>query len=301
MMGAAGLVPVMEIGGTHVTTALVAMAESVPLVVERHRAPLGADDDAAQIVDALVRAADKLHLPDAPAWGIAIPGPFDYEHGVGHFEHVGKFEHLNGFDLGSALREQLQPSPQQVHFLNDADAFGLGECAAGAGRHHDRAVCLTLGTGVGSAFIANGTPVNDGPTVPQDGSAHLLSVDGQPLEDTVSRRAIRRTYSQYTGEWLDVHEIAQRARLGDRVALGVLDNAMRALGEAIGPWVRSFDATVLVVGGSISKSWDILERPLRAGLMIAHPDLIRTELLAASIADDAPLVGAASSVLLPLE
>lgn len=295
-LAATGLVPVMEVGGTHVTAAVVGTTRSVPLVIEQHRVDIDADGTAEQLVDAFVAAASRLRLTDSLTWGVAMPGPFDYEAGIGRFEHVGKFESLNGFDLKQALLHAMVPRPRDVRFLNDADAFGLGECAAGAGRHHDRAVCLTLGTGVGSAFIADGTPVNSGPSVPPDGSAHLLVVDGAALEETVSRRAIRRAYHNYTGEWLDVHHIAQRGRQEDEFALAVLDNAMRALGEAIGPWLLSFEATVVVVGGSISKSWDILKRPLRTGLLRVDQQLARLELKLAEIPADAPLVGAAASV-----
>lgn len=297
MTAAARLVPVMEIGGTHVTTALVATAGSIPLVVERHRLDVRADDSADELVAVFATAAARLRVRESTNWGIAVPGPFDYEAGIGRFIDVSKFQSLNGFNLKQALMDALGPHPIDVGFLNDADAFGLGECAAGAGRHHERVVCLTLGTGVGSAFIAHGRFVNSGASVPVDGSAHLLSVDGGPLEDTVSRRAICARYHAYTGEWVDVHVIAQRGRLGDRVALAVLDNAMRALGQVIGPWVIDFGATAVVVGGSISRSWDLLERPLRVGLKMVDPSLARLEVKAAEIPDEAPLIGAAAFVL----
>ncbi|WP_309617175.1 ROK family protein [Salinibacterium sp.] len=292
-----GLVPVLEVGGTHVTAALVSLFGGTPIVLDHFRFELRSSGPADDIIGQLASAASRLEVKDSRAWGIAIPGPFDYAAGIGRFEEVGKFESLNGFDLRAALIATIHATPRSVSFVNDADAFGLGESAGGAARHYDRAVCLTLGTGVGSAFIASGVPINDGPTVPRDGSAHVLEWNARPLEEAVSRRAIRARYAELTDEDLDVHDIAQRARLGDEAAAVVLNDAMRALGFAIAPWIDSFAAEILVVGGSISKSWDILERPLRVGITSARPRLAQLALAPAALPNDAPLIGAALSIL----
>ncbi|MFF1570529.1 ROK family protein [Streptomyces sp. NPDC058293] len=53
-----------------------------------------------------------------------------------------------------------------MRFPHDADAFGIGEYAAGAAAGHERALCVTLGSGIGSAFIDHGEPVNEGGLVP---------------------------------------------------------------------------------------------------------------------------------------
>jgi glucokinase len=271
-------VPVLEIGGTHVTAALVADAT----VDTAARLPLPANGSATEILDGIAAAAALLAVPAGARWGVAVPGPFDYAAGIGLFHDVGKFDALYGVDVGAELSRRL-PAPA-LRFLNDADAFGVGEYVSGAAAGHPRAVCLTLGSGVGSAFLDRGVPVNDGPLVPPDGSAHLLLHEGRPLEETVSRRAIRAAYGT---DGPDVQVIAERARGGDAHAKSVLDNAFHALGTNIGPWVTTFGATVLVVGGSIAASWDLVEGPLRAGLRA------EVELRPASRPADAALLGAA--------
>jgi glucokinase len=147
-------------------------------------------------------------------------------------------------------------------------------------------VCLTLGSGVGSAFLDHGVPVNDGPLVPPEGSAYRLEHGGRPLEETVSRRGIRAAYGR---DAPDVKAIAELARSGDRHARAVLDNAFHALGTTMGPWLATFSATVLVVGGSIAASWDLVEGPLRSGVRASSAAELRTARRAA----DAPLLGAA--------
>ncbi|WP_432105334.1 ROK family protein [Streptomyces sp. bgisy091] len=292
------LTPVLEIGGTHVTAALVDTAEPA-LAHPAHRLALPAQGSADAILTGLAEAASRLTVADGAAWGVAVPGPFDYRRGVGLFEGVGKFDSLHGVDVGAELRTRLPVPPATLDFLNDADAFAIGEYAAGAARGHARAVCVTLGTGVGSAFLDHGVPVGSGPLVPPDGSAHLLAYGGKPLEDTVSRRGIRAAYTRAVaagpGPVPDVRDIAALARAGDRSARIVLDHAFRALGEALAPWLCAFEATVLVVGGSIAGSWDLVEAPLRVGLAegpdprLAHRLPLRTSRRPA----EAPLLGAA--------
>lgn len=256
------LIPVLEIGGTHVTAALV--DPDVAVVVRSHREHLDSAGNTAQILDSLSDIARRLGGGHR-CWAVAIPGPFDYEQGIGRYTRVDKFDSLADVDLRIALTARLAGRPEIV-FVNDADAFGIGEVLAGAGRGHRRAICLTLGTGIGSAFIADGAPLNDGPTVPPEGSVHLLQWNGADIEDTVSRRAIRRRFTDLTGERLDVHEIADRARQGDPAALQVFTYCFRALGGCIAPWVVSFEATALVLGGSIAGSFDLIHAPFHEGL-----------------------------------
>lgn len=278
-------VPVLEVGGSHVTAAMVSL--DGPTVLRQRRWHVEPDFPAADFMAVMLEGASWLGVPAGSRWGVAMPGPFDYQAGIGRFEGVGKFEALNGFDLRAALAEGLAARPEQIVFLNDADSFGLGECTIGAAKGFRRAICLTLGTGVGSAFVADGVPQFSGPGVPRDGEAHFIVWNGEELEETVSRRAIRRAYRNLSGTDLDVHQIAELARRGPGVAASVLEHAFQALGEAMSPYVRDFGAEVLVLGGSIAGSFDLIECPLRKGL--ARDVVLRV----AAAPDDAPLVGAA--------
>jgi glucokinase len=256
--------PALEVGGSHVSAALL---DGSLRVVSAAREPLRADGSAAEIVDTVLRTAAALSVGPSP-WGVAVPGPFDYARGIALFEGVGKFDALRGTNLGAALRAGLPGPPMSVTFLNDADAFMLGEWTTGAAVGHRRAAGITLGTGIGSAFLADGRLVADGPDVPPEGRADLLTWCGRPLEDIVSSRAIR---ARYPDPAADVAEIAVRARTGEEVARALLTETFTVLGRALAPWLRRFGATVLVVGGSIAASWDLVGPPLLAGLDGAVP------------------------------
>jgi glucokinase len=171
-----------------------------------------------------------------------------------------------------------------VRFVNDAEAFLLGEWWAGAARGHDRAVGITLGTGLGSAFLEHGRIVRAGAGVPHEGALYRLPFHGAPVEARISRGAL---LARYGGAGIEVAEIALRAREGEPRAREAFDALAHDLAAFLRPWLEAFAPSCLVVGGSIAHSWDLLEGGL---------DSLRDAVAALAPADridDAALLGAA--------
>jgi glucokinase len=291
-------VPVLEIGGTHVTAAIVDTDAWTVVAGTTARTALDAGGTAEEIVATVAHAAASLLPDDGLPWGVALPGPFDYARGVALYAGVDKFDALRGVDLGARLREALALQPGSIHFVNDAEAFAVGEWVAGAAKGHRRMIGVTLGTGIGSAFLADGGRHDHGPGVPPEGRLDLLEVAGRPLEDTVSRRAIRALYATLTGppveENLDVREIAARTSLGDSFARRAIDEPLQTLGRVLAPRAMEFTASIVVIGGSIAYAWDVIEPPLRSGMTEASPGWSGSFAVApAHCIEDAALVGAA--------
>ncbi len=278
---------VLEIGGTHVTAALVELYDEDANVPVSLRRPLDCHAGADEVLDTIADAARELGDYPGMHWGVAIPGPLDYELGIGRFENVGKFDALNGVDIGHALADRLTTSacPPAFSFVNDATAFAIGEWYAGAARGKDRVVCVTLGTGTGGAFLRAGVPVTSGDDVPPEGVLHLLQHEGDDLEDHVSRRALIGAYRKATGRDADVLDIAEAARGGEADALAAVEHYYDVLARVLNPWLDRFGAEVLVIGGSIARSWDLAERFLLPRM--------HTETRLAQLPEAAPLVGAA--------
>jgi glucokinase len=294
--------PVLEVGGSHVTAALVDVQAGAVVPDSSRRATLGQGGTAAEILGALIGCGSSLGVETPERWAVALPGPFDYERGIAMFEGVAKFDALHGVDVGAALAEGLPGPPTSIAFVNDAEAFMWGERLFGRAAGYDRSVGITLGTGVGSAFFADGVALRSGQGVPPEGYVHLLEIDGRPLEDTVSTRALVREYRRRAGQRSQsppgragegVVVIAERARAGDEVAAGVFSVAFARLGAALQPWLQAFGAQVLVVGGAMTGSWDLIGSPLRDGLHANGqlPDLVVT---VAAHPLDAGLLGAAA-------
>ena len=77
-------------------------------------------------------------------------------------------------------------------------------------------------------------------------------------------------------------------------AVEVFADAFFALGAAVAPWVLRFGATDLVLGGSVSRSWDVVVPPLLEGLGAAGAS---PRVVPAARLDEAAFLGAALAAL----
>jgi glucokinase len=256
-------IPALEVGGSHVTATRVDPAGWRVRDDPPRSRPLDPHGSAADLVATIAACATSVGSFAGTGMCLAVPGPFDYDRGIAEYVDVGKFDALRGVDLRAALYEALPEWPEEISFVNDAAAFAAGEWVAGAGQDVTRMVGITLGTGVGSAFLDNGEVLQEGPGVPPQGRADLLRIDGRPLEETVSTRALIRVTGGTAG---GVHDVVLAARAGDNVSQSALRNAYQKMGMALAPWVRDFRAEAMVVGGAIARSWDVIGPLVTGGL-----------------------------------
>ena len=150
------IVLALDIGGTCIKSALFRdgkIFRRLPPV------PSCSEGSRTEIAEALRRAI-------AGAGGFdhlvaAVPGPFDYEHGIFRMTH--KFAAVKDCSF-----EELSGGIQGT-FLHDANAFLAGEATHGAARAFSRCGGITLGTGLGTAFLENGKlkTGNDGSPAPE--------------------------------------------------------------------------------------------------------------------------------------
>lgn len=280
-------IPVLDVGGTHVTAARVEPGALRPRVTRTR--PVDSDGDEASIISAIAAAAGELEVPPRQVWGIALPGPFDYATGRGSFAGVAKFAGIAGIDLKERFGREFQTPRENVLMLNDADAYALGEWRAQD--RPERLCCVTLGTGVGSGFVEAGRILTRDHRVPDGGDLHHQTWRGAPVEDQVSRRALIRAFGV---PGLDVKDIAELATAGDSRAIALFRHAMQVLAEVLAPWVRSFSPDVLVVGGAIAQSWTLIGPSLadHLGRVTPVPPAVRP----ARLQQEAPLIGAAEFV-----
>ena len=265
----------LDIGGSHVTAGMVRRTDepsgrsvvgSVVGEVVRRSIPPGSSGP--ELLDAWAACAhDVVAGRPVTAVGIAVPAPFDYDRGVSRSVH--KFASLYGVDVGAGLAQRWSSSPMagaRVVFGNDADVWTLGEAVAGEARGFTRIIGLTLGTGLGSGFVAEGRIVRSGAEVPPDGELWNVRFGDGIAEDRASGRAIATAYLRQTGCALDATAIAAAARSGDDAANAVLGALGADLAALVAPWVRSFSADVVVLGGNVSRAFDVFGPTLAAGL-----------------------------------
>ena len=274
---------VYDVGGSHVSAAVCAGPDF------RLGTVLSAQHPAAQTSDAFVDLLHTLGVEAANGFAavrgatLAIPGPFDFAAGISFMRH--KLPYLYGVDLRQALAGRFGWLPYEVSFLKDADAYLLGEIGAGAARGFVRAVGITLGTGVGSAFAVGGQLVVEGPGVPPGGEIWNLPYLGAIAEDFVSSRAIRGSYSRRTGLTREVATLASTAA-SDPQAAAAFTEFGEHLGRLLGTALAGFRPDVVVLGGGISRAAQLFLPVAQLQLQGAAFQLRISELQ-----DRAPLVG----------
>jgi glucokinase len=270
-----------------VSAALVSLEKRAIDPADVQRSALALDGTRDELVRSIVTAARRLSRHDVTRWGIATPGPFDYARGVSLIRGVAKLDALYGADLRAELSAAVGVKPTGVSFINDASAFLIGEWWAGKAEGDGRSIGITLGTGLGSAFISDGKIVESDPDVPPEGRLDLIPFRGKPVEETLSSRGLRAAYA---ADGPDVVEIARRASAGEGRAADVMHRFGSALGEFLGRWVYLFAPTRVVLGGSIARSWDLWSEDFRAA---CAPEMDQTWYGVAEHLDEAPLLGAA--------
>lgn len=278
---------VFDVGGSHISTAICLLPQLSLMQMERTSLPAQTSVEA--FLDAIASSAQHVQTQHTRPIGaaIAIAGPFDYSAGISHMRH--KLEYLCGFDLKQAIAQRLNWAPNMVHFLNDAAAFLQGELATGAVQQAKRAIGITIGTGIGSAFARHGHLITEGLNVPPQGEIWNLPYNGGIIEDFISTRAIQSSYLHQTGRSCDVKTIASLAS-HEPAAQQVFANFGQQLGRILRHLATDFAPDVIVIGGGIAHASHLF-------LAMAQQELAPStiHLQVSAQLDQAPLIGAAVS------
>ena len=162
---------------------------------------------------------------------------------------------------------------------NDANAAAIGEMIYGGAKGMRNFIMITLGTGLGSGFVANGELVYG-----HDGFAgemgHILQKPrgrvcglGREgcLESYVSATGIKRTVFKLLADMTDdtplrdvtynqlaAKQITELAQQGDPVARAAFDYTSRLLGQKLSDMVAIFSPEAIFLLGGLAKAGDEL-------------------------------------------
>jgi glucokinase len=251
-----------DIGGSHICSAAIDL--TAKSILKQSFAHQKVDNQAAALeilckwAAALNQSIAAVPLDSLAGIAFAIPGPFDYARGIAKFTpNVAKYQNLYNIHITDNLKPllRLPDSTEDFDFryINDAASFGIGEAWLGKAVGTKRSLTLTLGTGLGSAFIEDGVPVVDRDDVPRMGTLWHAPFNGDIADATFSTRWFINRYAEKTGTRLpDVKQIALRATNNEAPAKEVFTEFGVNLGNFLTPWLKKFDAQVLVIGGNIA-------------------------------------------------
>ena len=287
-----------DIGGSHISCGIVDVASGY--IVENSLVSVKVDNSSRSevIINAWTKAIElcKEQLPEEGEFlgiGIAIPGPFDYENGIGLYDNSNqKFVHLKDINLRNGLSKSLDLESRKIKFINDATAFALGSYWYGSGKGYKKLVSITLGTGFGSAFIDEGKAIDEGKTVPDDGCLWHLPYKNGIADDYFSTRWFVEKYNDlYNLKVEGVKEIAEIANKGDTNALELFNLFGENLSDCLAPHLKNFEAEVVILGGNIAEAYPLFKASLLKGL---QNNKVKSDIKISKLKESAAMLGAAT-------
>jgi glucokinase len=301
----------LDVGGTFLKAARV---DEAGVIGARLREPI-VGDSAQGLLAQLEKAMRSLAGgASVAAVGLGVPGIVD--HATSRLRAVPNLPALAAFQ-DRPLREELAGRAGCPAFLeNDANAAGLAEAWLGAGRGAGSVLFLTLGTGVGGAVILGGRLwtgrsgyAGEIGHVQLDPEGARCGCGSRGCLETIvgnrgwTRRAeerLRARASTLAGRALEPETIVDAARGGDAVALEIVDETARALGQALGSALNLLNVERIVIGGGISAAGAfLLDRVERETRPRCWPQaLADCSFRLAELGGDAGMVGAARVAML---
>jgi len=286
----------VDIGGSHITSALINLENGT--ILRETLSEVAVDNKAEaniiikQWAKSLARTISSFPEEEIRGLGFAMPGPFNYVEGICMIKGVPKYEKLYGLNVGEALARELgQEGKMDFRFMNDASSFAVGEAWAGKSKGYEKSMAITLGTGFGSAFVADNVPVVKGNTVPELGCVYHIKVGTGIADDYFSTRWFQNRYKEITGiEAGGVKDIALAATTDNSLKKEIFVHFGTTLGRFLAPWLSKFGAEVLVIGGNISRAFDLFGESLKAALA---EEGCKSEVEVSELKEDAALLGSA--------
>ena len=276
----------VDIGGSHITAAIVDLNAQCILLPTIIRKAVNARAGAEEIISAwctVIAECCKQLSSEQTKIGIAMPGPFDYEQGIAFMQEQNKYDSLYGLNVKNLLSEGLTIAPENIAFLNDAACFLKGEVFGGAAKECSKVLGLTLGTGFGSAIYLDG--------VLNDANLWCDPYREGIAEDLFSTRWFVNRYFSLTGKIAaDVKEI-----ISDGCNKNFVQQVFFEFGNNLGEYLvavtNRFQFDTVVVGGNIAKSFSLFSEPLQQ-VYIKHK--VPVVVKCAELNENAALMGAAS-------
>ena len=249
---------------------------------------------------------------DVAGIGISSPGPLDAAAGV-----IIAPPNLPGWRDVPLARIIGDRFGLPVYLGNDANVAALAEASKGAAQGKRHVIYITVSTGIGAGVICDGKLL-----LGRDGLAAELGhipilIDGERVSSVeleaagpaiarrvqaalgAGRQSILRRHAADDWDQIDAEAVGKAAAAGDALAIEALAHAGRILGLGIVSALHLFNPEVIVLGGGVAKTGDLLFAPMRETIRQRILDgayLEKLKILTAALGDDVALVGAGALV-----
>ncbi|MFN5232419.1 MAG: ROK family protein [Bacteroidota bacterium] len=172
-----------------------------------------------------------------------------------------------------------------VTLTNDANAAAIGEMMYGAAKGMKDFIMITLGTGVGSGFVANGQLIY-GPDGFAGEIGHTIVLPDGRIHEGTGKKGSLESYASATGVRLTALEVLENssepsllrnldkdtidskavydaAIKGDKLALEIFEFTGKILGISLANAVMISSPEAIVLFGGLTKAGDLILKPTR--------------------------------------
>jgi glucokinase-like ROK family protein len=277
-----GFVAGIDFGASHLSILTADLGarilEETEIAIDIQDGPKICLDQADHLLHELLKKSN-LEMKDILALGVGVPGPIVSDAGIVLAPPI-----MPGWDR-FPIRDTLEKMWERpVSLSNDSELGALGEWAAGAGRGEQNLAYIKIGTGIGAGLLLEGK-IYRGVTGSAGEIGHLTIEENGPLcacgnhgclEAIAGGRAIAQQgqaaarngqRTQLTNikpiEAITARHVASAARLGDLVSQQILTRAGTYVGIAIAGVVNMINPGMVIIGGGVAQSGDILLEPIR--------------------------------------
>lgn len=276
------LVLAADLGGTHLRFAVAPMGEP-----QRLR-PIGEWSAPQSRESFLSLVRRELVGSEATHFGLGIPGLAQGS----VCSWVPNLPFLDGLDLEEALPQVT------VGLGNDAQLALLAEVTTGAARGLGDAILLAIGTGIGSAVLADGAIIagSRGAACSFGWASAELGGLGEERSGWLERHASGRALdlAALSIGLANGKTLVQAARNGREDARAALMTPMEALGTSLAGAVALLDPQAIIFAGGVADAMDVLSPMILSSLTCHLPPHLRAiELRTGHWGPQAGLVGAA--------
>jgi glucokinase len=249
-------------------------------------------------INQIASIVSKYNKYNIQSVGIGAPGIVDVSKGfIYYLPNVTGWEN---YPLKKSLEKKLG---LPVHINNDANVFALAESLLGAARGAKRAICLTLGTGLGGAVVFNGRLLETKVSAHELGHVPVVLKGARCgcggsgcIETIVGNGYLVKRYKQLkkTKNNIEVKDIYERASWGEKEAILLWKEFSFALGKFLAGMINIFNPEIIVFGGGITGAFSIF-KPLVFKVIKEQamaPNVLGLKLLKAKLKDPG-IIGAA--------
>ncbi len=268
--------------------------------------PAGVFDRIGQAVDAVVREA-KIDPAAVRGLGLGVPGQVVVGRPVVRYA-----PNLGWRDLD--VLAHLPPTwTWPVTVENDVRMGTYGEFAQGAAKGARHVFGIFVGTGVGGGLILNGELYSGfnghageighvvvhwrkGTTLEAIAGRKYQMMRAKEMLDDAPKK-VRKEWKGIDPDRVKSSQLGELYEKSDPIAVGIIDDAARALGAAIGSVVNLLSPEVVVVGGGVAGALGetFIERIWDVALRFTLPGAAENvRCVAAALKDDSGIVGCAA-------